>query len=122
MHQLQMATRRIGGVEVLKLTGMVEPASFDTLANALTRLLAENEACIILDCQGVTYISSIELKELLDFPRYARARGGDIKCVGLAPTIQQVATLVANGDPMDCFEDVTSAIAQFHVNVVVTSN
>jgi anti-anti-sigma factor len=118
MHQLQVALRRIGGIEILKLAGAVEPTSFESLANALNKLLAENEVAIVLECHDVNYIGSIELKELLDFARQIRGKGGDIKCVGLAPTIRQVATLIANGDAMDCFEDVTSAIAAFHGSAV----
>ena len=115
MHQLRIETRQVGGIEVIELTGAVETLSFAALAATLNRIIREDPACAILDCRHVTYISSAELKELLNYARYARARGGDIKCVGLSSTIQQVANLVSNGDPLDCFDDVLNALRAFHV-------
>jgi anti-anti-sigma factor len=115
MHQLQVELRRAGEIDVLELTGAVEPVSFASLAAALNKAIRHGSARIILDCRHVTYISSPELKELLDLARYARARGGDVKCVGLSPTIQQVSNLVSNGDPLDCFDDLPHALRSFRV-------
>jgi len=113
MHQLRIGRRQAGDVEIIELAGAVEPLSFTSLATALNQVILLGPACVILDCRDVTYISSTELKELLDYARYARARGGDVKCVGLSPTIQQVANLVANGDPLDCFDDLADALRSF---------
>ena len=115
MHQLQIALRKAGDIEVIELTGAIEPLSFAGLATTLNRVIFQDSARAVLDCHCVTYISSSELKELLDYARYARARGGDIKCVGLAPTIQQVANLVASGDPLDCFDDLSGALRSFRL-------
>ncbi|HUK82322.1 MAG TPA: STAS domain-containing protein [Verrucomicrobiae bacterium] len=113
MHQLRIERRQAGDIEIVELTGVVEPLSFTGLAAALNGIILQGSACAILDCRHVTYISSTELKELLDYARYARARGGDVKCVGLSPIIQQVANLVANGDPLDCFDDLPNALRSF---------
>ena len=43
----------------------------------------------------------------------AQARGGDVKCVGLPPTIQQVANLIAMGDVMECYDDLHQALRSF---------
>jgi anti-anti-sigma factor len=114
MRELQITTQQIDGIHIVHLAGVVEPLSFTTLASTLTRLIHEDVPCVVLDCRRVAYISSAQLKELLDLARYARARGGDIKCFGLSPTIQQVAVLVANGDPMDCYDALTPALTAFH--------
>jgi anti-anti-sigma factor len=115
MHQLQVDLRRAGETEVIELTGAVEPVSFTGLATALNKVIRHGTARVVLDCRHVTYISSTELKGLLDYARYARARGGDVKCVGLSPTIQQVSNLVSNGDPLDCYDDLPNALRSFHV-------
>jgi anti-anti-sigma factor len=115
MHQLRIELRKAGDIEVIELAGGIEPLSFTALAAALNRLILEGSACAVLDCRNVNYISSTDLKELLDYARYARARDGDVKCVGLAPTIQQVANLVARGDPLECYDDLASALRSFHL-------
>lgn len=113
MRELQINLQRLDGVEVVELSGAVDAISFAHLAPVLTRLIQDGGHRILLDCSLVTYIGSIELKHLLDFSRYARARGGDLKCIGVLPTIQQVANLIAQGEPLDCFEDLGEAVSSF---------
>ena|SRR5437867_1458572 len=115
MHQLQLEVRRAGEIDVIELSGAVESVSFAGLAVALNKAIRQGSARVVLDCRHVTYISSTELKELVDYARYARARGGDVKCVGLSPTIQQVSNLVSNGDPLDCFDDLHDALRSLHL-------
>ena len=113
MHQLQFQIRHLSGVNIVRLTGTIEPTSYPTLQAALHKLVSEGTPKIALECYDLNYISSAELKQLLDFANYARASGGDVKCIGLAPTVQHVANLVANGDPFDCYDDLTYALAAF---------
>ncbi len=96
--------------------------SFADLSASLGRLIHEATPCLVLDCRQVTYIGSVQLKELLDFAHYARTRGGDIKCVGLAPAIRQVAALISNGDRIECFDELMEALAAFHDVAPLTTN
>ncbi len=113
MHQLQLHVRQLQGVNIIQLVGSVEPTSYPSLYATLNKLVSDGSPRIILECSQLNYISSAELKQLLDFAHHARASGGDIKCVGLPATVQYVANLVANGDPFDCFDDLLQALATF---------
>jgi anti-anti-sigma factor len=113
MHQLRIQPEHVHGRVVLQLTGAIDPLNFPTLAAVLNRLLATAATHIILNCSDVTYISSVELRELLNWAQLARARGGDVKCVGLSPIIEQVIDLVANGDPIECFPSLNEALQAF---------
>lgn len=115
---MQIHTHRLQDSEIIHLAGGVESSAFPKLADTLNTLLCQSNPQIILDFSQVNYIGSAELKELLDFAHIARARGGDIKCAQLAPTIEQVAALIANGDPLECFPEVSDALAAFHKAVV----
>jgi len=53
------------------------------------------------------------VRALLDLAHVARSHGGDVKCARLAPTIEQIINLIANGDPLDCHPDVTNALDAF---------
>jgi anti-anti-sigma factor len=114
MQSLQITVRSIAGVQVVVLSGAVDALSMAALAATLGRLLNEPVPRIVLDCRKLGYIGSAQLRQILDFAREARAGGGDIKCAALAAPIQQVATLLAGGDPMECYEDVLAALAAFH--------
>ena len=113
MHQLQIQTQQLPDTEIVHLIGAIESHSFPSLFAMLNELLERPVPQVVLECARINYVGSAELKELLDLAHIARARGGDIKCARLAPTIEQVATLIANGDPLECFPDVSFALAAF---------
>ena len=114
MHQLHIQSEQLPGTEVVHLIGAIESSSFPSIFSLLHELLKRQSPQVILECSRINYFASAELKEVLDLAHIARARGGDIKCAGLAPTIEQVATLIANGDPLECYADVSYALAAFH--------
>ncbi len=113
MQELQIKMNRVDGVELIELTGAVDTLAFTGFSATLARLIEEGTPCIILECSHVSYIGSAHLKELIDFAHRAQARGGDVKCVGLPPTIQQVANLIAMGDLMEFCDDVPQAQRAF---------
>jgi anti-sigma B factor antagonist len=113
MHSLQIQRHRTTDAEIVHLAGAIESSNFAGLLAVLNELLGNPSPRVVLDCSGVNYIATAELKELLDLAHIARARGGNIKCARLAPTIEQVATLIANGDPLECFSDARDAVASF---------
>jgi anti-anti-sigma factor len=122
MRDLQFETKQIRGIEVVSLSGSVEPMSFSDLAATLGRLIHETSPRVVLDCREVNYIGSVQLRELLDFAQYARTRGGDIKCVALAPAIRQVVSLISNGNRIDCFDELSEALAAFGDSWSLTPN
>ena len=113
MHELQIKMHQVSGVEVVEMMGAIDALAFADLSATLGRMIEEVTPCIVLECSRVTYIGSAQLKELLDFAHMAQARGGDVKCVGIAPTIQHVANLIAMGDLMEFFDDLQQALLSF---------
>ena len=113
MHELQVETREVDDIEILALGGAIEQLNFPTLAGTIGRSMHERSARIVLDCSNVTYIGSTQLRELLEFAAYARTRGGDIKCVGLAPAIRDVAGLISKNGALDNYDSVLDALAAF---------
>src|SRR5438105_5202664 len=97
--QLHIQTHHLRNAEIVHLIGAIHATNFSGLFAVLNELLEHPSPQIVLECSQTQYIGSAELKELLDLAHIARARGGDIKCARLAPTIEQVCTLIANGDP-----------------------
>lgn len=113
MHELQIKIRQLHGVEIVELSGAIDALAFSSLSVTLTRMIQEGAHFVVLDCTAVTYIGSAQLRGLLDFGYRVRARGGDIKCVGVAPTIQQVANLIAMGDLLEFHDDLSDALQAF---------
>jgi anti-sigma B factor antagonist len=113
MQDLQIKRQRVSGVEIIEMTGAVDALAFTKLSATLTRLIEEATPCIVLECSHVTYIGSSQLKSLISVAHTAQTRGGDLKCVGLPQTIQQVANLVAMGDLMEFHDDLPQALQSF---------
>jgi len=114
MHELQISKHRVHGVEVIELAGAVDALAFAEFSAGLRRIIQEVTPCVVLDCSRVNYVGSAQLRELIDFASLARSRGGDIKCVGLAATIQQIANLIAMGDLLEFHEAMPDALLAFH--------
>jgi anti-anti-sigma factor len=113
MQELQVKRQQIYGVQVIELTGGVDALVFAEFSATLMRIIEEVNPRIILECSRVTYIGSAHLRELIDLSHMAQARGGDVKCVGLPQTIQQVANLIAMGDLMEFYDDLHQAVHAF---------
>jgi anti-sigma B factor antagonist len=113
MHDLQIKIRQVHDVQILELSGAIDALAFPSLSATLTRMIQEGTPRVVVDCTAVSYIGSAQLKGLLDCASRLRARDGDIKCVGMSPTIQQVANLIAMGDLLEFHEDVSGALHAF---------
>jgi anti-anti-sigma factor len=113
MQELQFTMHRASTAEVIEMMGAVDPMAFTQFAATLTRTMEDITPCIILECSRVTYIGSDQLKGLIDLAHRAQTRGGDLKCVGLPPAIQQVANLIAMGDLMEFYDDMQDALLAF---------
>jgi anti-anti-sigma factor len=113
MQELQFKMYRASRAEVIEMAGAVDALAFTEFAATLMRTMEEVTPCIILECSRVSYIGSAQLKELIGFAHMAQARGGDLKCVGLPQTIQQVANLIAMGDLMEFYDHLAEALQAF---------
>ncbi|HTS16575.1 MAG TPA: STAS domain-containing protein [Verrucomicrobiae bacterium] len=113
MQELQFKMYRAEEAEVIEMAGAVDALAFSHFASTLTRTMEEVTPRIILDCSRVTYIGSAQLKELIGYAHMAQARGGDLKCVGLPQTIQQVANLIAMGDLIEFYDHLAEALQAF---------
>jgi len=118
MQELQFNVRRVNDVEVIEMTGAIDALAFTAFSATLLRLMEETTPCIVLECSHVSYIGSAQLKGLIDFAHRAQARGGDVKCVGLPQTIQQVANLIAMGDLIEFYDDLHQALRSFRSSPV----
>jgi anti-anti-sigma factor len=113
MEPLRLQLQPLPTATVVYVHGAIEPTSFPALARMLDSLLSRPAPRVVLECRRATYVGASELQALLDLAHIARARGGDLKCTGLPPTVEQVAALTSNGDPLECFPTLLDALAAF---------
>ncbi len=83
-----------GQIAILKLAGFLDAHTAPEFEAAMQGLIDEGKNRIIVECSGLTYISSAGLGVFMGFVEDIRDRGGDIKICSLVPKVQQVFELL----------------------------
>ncbi|MBI4557469.1 MAG: STAS domain-containing protein [Candidatus Hydrogenedentes bacterium] len=75
--------KEVGNVTVLRMEGNLDESGVDTLRDALLICLDSGRCNIVMNLGGVGQISFMGLGVIVERLRKIRARGGDIKLVGV---------------------------------------
>jgi anti-anti-sigma factor len=102
-----------GCVAVVRLKGFIDRQTLDTLEAGLDRTLAEGHPCAVIDCAGLTYISSSGMGAFIAFRRKARAAGGDVRFSGMRDEVRTVITMLGLQNIFQIFEAEDEALASY---------
>lgn len=101
------------GLDVLHLDGSLDAYSFPKLEAALEELRTTNKNKVVLNCEGLDYISSAALGALIGFARRARENSGDLKLVKLSPKIFNIVELLGFHKILEIYPSMDEAISKF---------
>jgi len=79
-----------GNIVILALEGRLDTLNFSLLEKEMTFLIENNQKNIILDCQGLDYVSSSGLRILLKSLKQVDAVKGRFTICNLQPQIVQI--------------------------------
>jgi anti-sigma B factor antagonist len=77
-------------VPVVVVSGRIDATTSRDLETALNELIDRNEANIVVDMNGVEYISSAGLRVMLSAQKRVRLNKGDVKLASLQPFVKEV--------------------------------
>jgi anti-sigma B factor antagonist len=80
----------IDNVPIVCVCGRIDAATYRDLESILNDLIDQNKSEIVLDLEGVTYISSVGLRVLLATQKKVRPKKGCVKLVSLQPFVREV--------------------------------
>ncbi len=80
----------IDNVPVVSVSGRIDAATSKDLEIMLNDLIDQNKSEIVLNLEGVTYISSVGLRVLLAAQKKVRPKKGGVKLVSLQPFVREV--------------------------------
>ncbi len=100
-------------VSVIRLSGELGAGEMDSLARALTSLLAENRRRIVLNFKGVRYVSLGGIARLADRNHRFRSLGGDIKLSCVTPYVSNLFNLVGAFTSFDILPTEEEAVDRF---------
>lgn len=116
-----MATQRIdvsktGSVSVVRFRDrkILDEAAIQELGADLFALVeVDNRKAILLDFEGVEFLSSAALGKLITFDRKVKTSQGRLKMCGIAPSILEVFQVTKLNKVFDIRADAADAIAAF---------
>ena len=98
---------------ILSLEGYLDAHTAPEFENAVQQEIDAGNRRLIVNCEGLTYISSAGLGVFMSFLEEIREAGGDIKICGPSPKVLQVFEILGFPELFDMLPDVPSAVKRY---------
>ena len=113
MTDFKILQRETGGVNVLELKGYLDAHTAPKLEDAIQGLISAKRYNILVNCRGLSYISSAGLGVFMAFIEDVRNNQGDIKLSNMSPKVYNVFDLLGFPLLYDIARDESEAITKF---------
>lgn len=90
MISMEINQTSIDNVPIVSVSGRIDATTYKDLESILNAFIDQNKSEIVLDMEGVTYISSVGLRVLLAAQKKVRPKNGGVKLVSLQPFVREV--------------------------------
>jgi anti-sigma B factor antagonist len=100
-------------VSLITLRGTIDATNASGLEEALERIINDQCYRIVVDLNGVTYVSSAGWGIFISEIKRIRRNGGDIKLVGMVQEVQEVFELLEFNSILKPFDSTAAALRDF---------
>ena len=114
MSTFKIDARQSGSIDVLEIRGYLDAHTSVELEKALEELITRGKFKIVVNCRGLSYISSAGLGVFMAFIEDVRKNHGDIKLSNLSAKVYSTFDLLGFPLLYDISKDESEAIAKFH--------
>ncbi len=111
MANLNVETRSVGNLSVLKLDGTVDATVSPRMEQALTDLLTGGAKNVVVELSGVKFMSSAGWGVLLGRVQQVRSKGGSLVVAGMASEVNHVYGLLGLKPILKSFATEGEAVA-----------
>jgi len=111
---INLNSRIQGNVLIIAPQGRIDHSSAEDFSKAMAPHLAECKSggvALVLDFEGIEYISSVGLRALMLASRQAKAQNGRIAIAALTPVVKEVFEISRFNLVYKVFENVEAAVA-----------
>jgi anti-anti-sigma factor len=112
MSKLSIQSDQIQGVVLLKVQGRVDSESAPEFDQALTRALEQNNR-IVLNLQGVEFLSSSGLRAIVKAYQAAKKAGGDVLLSAVSEPVEVVLRTVGMMQLLKMYSTDQEAVESF---------
>ena len=113
MTMLSIETDNRQSVSVMKVKGRVDSETAPELDDALAKLLQSSRNKIVLDLQGVDYMSSAGLRAMVKAYQAAQKSGGDVRLASVSTPVEVILRTVGMMQMLQMFSTDQEAMASF---------
>lgn len=111
---MKVSVKEAGKVRIIDLKGKITLGSGDLeLRKAVQEQLDAGNTSIVLNMQGIDYIDSAGLGELVACKKRASAKGGNVKLVMPSESVYKVLSIVSLHLVFEIFDSEAKAIGSF---------
>jgi anti-sigma B factor antagonist len=110
---MNIETRELKHVSVVKISGRVNSVTAPEVEAALRDLINADRHQVVLDLQGVEYMSSAGLRVLVTMSKAAQKSGGDLKLAQPSARVKEVLELAGLTPVFNVYGDVVEAVGAF---------
>jgi anti-sigma B factor antagonist len=113
---MKLRDRRVGDVTILDIDGRVAiEDGVDQLRAMIRQLLALSQTKLVFNLQGVPYIDSSALGEIIRAHSSVTRRGGALRLLGMTPRVKELLTITRVLPVFDLYDDETAAVKSLGV-------
>ena len=102
-----------GGASVLSLSGYLDAYTAPQFEKAIQEEFDAGRIRIVVDCTGLTYISSAGLGVFMSFIEDVREADGDIKICAVVPTVYEVFEILGFPELFEILPTRAEALQKF---------
>ena len=107
---LELEERRTGSAVVVSLTGRLDGPGAPDLEAGIRTLVQGGDVRVVLDCAGMTYVSSAGLRGLLVCVKHCQREGGRLVMAALPPECHSILAMSGFLSFIDCYESSEAAL------------
>ena len=109
---MEIATRKAGGAMVVSVTGRIDAVTAPEFEKGLSALMADGDHLLVLNLNGLEYISSAGLRSILITAKQLKAKDGKMLFAGLKGPVKDVFKISGFGSLFKIFETEEEALRQ----------
>lgn len=113
MSTLSMDTDNTGSASVVKAKGRIDSETAPEFEQALLQLVNDNRSKIVLNLQGVEFLSSAGLRAMVKALKGAQSCGGDVRLVAVPDVIKGILLTVGLNQMFKMFPTTEEALVGF---------
>lgn len=111
---VEFAVRQIAGVTIFDLVGRLVATVEGPTLHALLQTAEKGQCWILVNCEGLSYVDSSGLGDLVAALAATVRRGGVLRLLKPTPRLRELLALTRLDTLLDVFDDESTALASFN--------